>query len=31
MADDFAELAFGNQQSRPNPAFDLIAWPEHFR
>jgi hypothetical protein len=25
MADEFAELPFGNQQPRPNSAFDLIA------
>ena len=30
MADDFAELPFGNQQAGPNPAFDLIAWPPAF-
>ena len=27
MADDLAELPFGNRQPRPNPAFDLIAGP----
>ena len=30
MADDFAELPFGDQQPGANPAFDLIAWPPAF-
>ena len=25
MADNFAELPFGNQQARPNPALDVAA------
>jgi len=26
MADDLAELAFGDQQPGTNPALDVIAW-----
>ena len=30
MADDFAELPFGDQQPRADPALDLIAGRQRF-
>ena len=30
MPDHSPELPFGDQQSRANPALDLIAWPPAF-